>query len=82
MVVYGIKGYYNDILVEVYDWWYLFENGKFNFYLEIVLSNELMIDKNLVIKKYVDIKVKKIWYRGNLVYNNKKIVEFYVNGIL
>ena len=91
VVVYGTKGYHNDIPVEVYDRWYSLENGKLNFYPETVLSNEPTTDKNPATKKYVDTiqttlqtnidtKAKKIWYRGSLAHNNKKTVQFYVNG--
>ena len=80
VVVYGTKGYHNDIPVEVYDRWYSLENGKLNLYPETVLSNEPTTDKNPTTKKYVDTKTKKIWYRGHLAHNNKKTVEFFVNG--
>lgn len=91
VVVYGTKGYHNDIPVEVYDRWYSLENGKLNLYPETVLSNEPTTDKNPATKKYVDTlqttlqtnidtKAKKIWYRGSLSHNNKKTVQFYVNG--
>ena len=80
VVVYGTKGYHNNIPVEVYDRWYSLENGKLNLYPETVLSNEPTTDKNPTTKKYVDTKTKKIWYRGHLAHNNLKTVEFYVNG--
>ena len=91
VVVYGTKGYHNDIPVEVYDRWYSLENGKLNLYPETVLSNEPTTDKNPATKKYVDTlqttlqtnidtKAKKIWYKGHLSHNNKKTVQFYVNG--
>lgn len=54
VVVYGTKGYHNDIPVEVYDRWYSLENGKLNLYSETVLSNEPTTDKNPATKKYVD----------------------------
>ena len=80
VVVYGTKGYHNNIPVEVYDRWYSLENGKLNLYPETVLSNEPTTDKNPATKKYVDTKAKKIWYRGNLAHNNEKTVKFYENG--
>ena len=91
VVVYGTKGYHNDIPVEVYDRWYSLENGKLILYPETVLSNEPTTEKNPATKKYVDTlqttlqtnidtKAKKIWYRGHLSHNNKKTVQFYANG--
>ena len=91
VVVYGTKGYHNDIPVEVYDRWYSLENGKLILYPETVLSNESTTEKNPATKKYVDTlqttlqtnidtKAKKIWYRGHLSHNNKKTVQFYANG--
>lgn len=80
VVIYGTKGYHNNIPVEVYDRWYSLENGKLNLYPETVLSNEPTTDKNPTTKKYVDTKAKKIWYRGNLAHNNLTTVKFYVNG--
>ena len=80
VVLYGTKGYHNDIPVEVYDRWWSIENDKLNIYPETVLSNEPTTDKNPTTKKYVDTRTKKIWYRGNLAHNNKTTVEFYENG--
>ena len=91
VVVYGTKGYHNDIPVEVYDRWYSLENGKLILYPETVLSNEPTTEKNPATKKYVDTlqttlqtnidtKAKKNWYRGHLSHNNKKTVQFYANG--
>ena len=80
VVLYGTKGYHNDIPVQVYDRWYSFENDKLNIYPETVLRNEPTTDKNPTTKKYVDTRTNKIWYRGHLAHNNKTKVEFHTNN--
>ena len=82
VVLYGTKGYHNDIPVAVYDRWWSIENDKLNIYPVTVLKNEPTTDKNPTTKKYVDERTNKIWYRGKLSHNNKTTVEFYENGTL
>ena len=82
VVLYGTKGYHNDIPVQVYDRWWSIENDKLNIYPITVLKNEPTADENPTTKKYVDERTRKIWYRGKLAHNNKTTVEFYVNGTL
>ena len=82
VVLYGTKGYHNDIPVAVYDRWWTIENDKLNIYPVTVLKNEPTADENPTTKKYVDERTRKIWYRGHLAHNNKHTVKFYVNGVI
>ena len=82
VVLYGTKGYHNDIPVAVYDRWWSIENDKLNIYPVTVLKNEPTADENPTTKKYVDERTRKIWYRGKLAHNNKTTVAFYVNNVL
>ena len=80
VVLYGTKGYHNDIPVAVYERWWSIENDKLNIYPATVLKTEPTADKNPTTKKYVDTRTRKIWYRGHQAHNNKTKVEFYTNN--
>ena len=84
IVIYGSKGYHNDIPTSVWDRAYFIEKGVFTFTEEVAVPKPTN-DSNPVTKyymeKYIDGRVpRKIWYRGSLAHNNCTSAAFYVNG--
>ena len=84
IVIYGSKGYHNDIPTSVWDRAWFIEKGVFTF-TEPVAVPKPVNDANPVTKyyleKYIDGRVpRKIWYRGSLAHNNSNKVSFFANG--
>ena len=84
IVIYGSKGYHNDIPTSVWDRAWFIEKGVFTFTEEVVVPKPANAGNPVTkyyLEKYIDGRVpRKIWYRGSLAHNNSNIVNFYVNG--
>ena len=84
IVIYGSKGYHNDIPTSVWDRAWFIEKGVFTFTEEVVVpkpSNPGNPVTKYYLEKYLDGRVpRKIWYQGSLAHNNSTSVAFYVNG--
>ena len=84
IVIYGSKGYHNDIPTSVWDRAWFIEKGVLTFSEEVVVQRPTN-PGNPVTKLYLEKHLlsripRKIWYRGALAHNNSTIVNFYVNG--
>ena len=86
IVIYGSKGYHNDIPTSVWDRAWFIEKGVFTFTEPVVVPKPTKPGNPVTkyyLEKYVDGRVpRKIWYQGSLAQNNSNIVNFYVNGTL
>ena len=84
IVIYGSKGYHNDIPTSVWDRAWFIEKGVFTFTEEVVVpkpANPGNPVTKYYLEKYLDGRVpRKIWYRGTLAHNNSTSVAFHVNG--
>ena len=84
IVIYGSKGYHNDIPTSVWDRAWFIEKGVFTFTEEVVVPKPSKPGNPVTkyyLEKYLDGRVpRKIWYQGSLAHNNSNIVNFYVNG--
>ena len=83
IVIYGSKGYHNDIPTSVWDRAWFIEKGVFTFSEEVVVPKPTN-PGNPVTKYYLEKSLtripRKIWYRGRLVHIDSRTVNFYVNG--
>ena len=84
IVIYGSKGYHNDIPTSVWDRAYFIEKGVFTFTEEVAVpkpTNAANPVTKYYMEKYIDGRVpRKISYRGSLAHNNSTIAKFHVNG--
>ena len=84
IVMYGSKGYHNDIPTAVWDRAYFIEKGVFTFTEEVAVpkpTNAANPVTKYYMEKYIDGRVpREISYRGSLAHNNSNNVSFYVNG--
>ena len=84
IVIYGSKGYHNDIPTSVWDRAWFIEKGVLTFSEEVVVQRPTNPGNPVTkyyLEKYLDGRVpRKIWYQGSLAHNNSTIVNFYVNG--
>ena len=84
IVMYGSKGYHNDIPTSVWDRAYFIEKGVLTFTEEVAVpkpKNDANPVTKYYLEKYMDGRVpRKIEYRGSLAHNNSQIVIFYANG--
>ena len=84
IVIYGSKGYHNDIPTSVWDSAYFIEKGVFTFTEEVAVpkpTNPANPVTKYYLEKYVDGRVsRKISYRGSLAHNNSEVAKFYANG--
>ena len=84
VVIYGSKGYHNDIPTSVWDRAWFIEKGVFTFTEEVAVQRPTN-PGNPVTKLYLEKTLlsripRKIWYRGALAHNNSRSVAFYING--
>ena len=84
IVMYGSKGYHNDIPTSVWDKAWFIEKGVLSFSEEVVVQRPTN-PGNPVTKLYLEKHLlsripRKIWYRGALAHNNSTMVNYYVNG--
>ena len=84
IVIYGSKGYHNDIPTSVWDRAWFIEKGVLTFSEEVVVprpTNPGNPVTKYYLEKYLDGRVpRKIWYRGSLAHRNGTSVAFHVNG--
>ena len=84
IVIYGSKGYHNDIPTSVWDRAYFIEKGVFTFTEEVAVpkpTNDANPVTKYYMEKYIDGRVpREIKYRGSLAHNNSTIAKFHVNG--
>ena len=84
IVIYGSKGYHNDIPTSVWDRAYFIEKGVFTFTEEVAVpkpTNAANPVTKYYMEKYIDGRVpRKISYRGSLAHNNSDFAKFYANG--
>ena len=84
IVVYGCRGFHNDIPTSVWDRAWYIEKGVLTFSEKVVVPNPTD-PGNPVTKSYLESYLasripRKIWYRGALAHNNSRTVNFHVNG--
>ena len=84
IVIYGSKGYHNDIPTSVWDRAWFIEKGVLTFSEEVVVQRPTN-PGNPVTKLYLEKHLlsripRKIWYRGSLAHNNSTTVNYHVNG--
>ena len=84
IVIYGSKGYHNDIPTSVWDRAWFIEKGVLSFSEEVVVQRPTN-PGNPVTKLYLEKSLlsripRKIWYRGALAHHNSTIVNYHVNG--
>ena len=84
IVIYGSKGYHNDIPTSVWDRAWFIEKGVLTFSEKVVVQRPTN-DGNPVTKLYLEKSLRsniprKIWYRGALAHLNSTSVAFHVNG--
>ena len=84
MVIYGSKGYHNDIPTSVWDRAWFIEKGVFTFTEPVVVPKPTKPGNPVTkyyLEKYLDGRIpRKIWYQGGLAHNNSTSVAFHVNG--
>ena len=84
IVIYGCRGFHNDIPTSVWDRAWYIEKGVLTFSEKVVVPKPTD-PGNPVTKYYLENYLasripRKIWYRGSLAHNNSTIVNYYVNG--
>ena len=85
IVIYGSKGYHNDIPTSVWDRAWFIEKGVFTFTEPVVVPKPTKPGNPVTkyyLEKYLDGRVpRKIWYQGSLAHRSGSTsVAFYVNG--
>ena len=84
VVIYGSKGYHNDIPTSVWDTPYFIEKGVLTFTEPVVVPKPTKPGNPVnkyYLEKYIDGRVpRKIWYQGSLAHNNSQSAAFYANG--
>lgn len=80
IVIYGCKGFHNDIPTSVWDRAWSIEKRVLTFSGEVVVQDPTD-SCNPVTKSYLEkFMPRKIWYRGILAHDNNTTVYYYVNG--
>ena len=84
IVIYGSKGYHNDIPTSFWDRAWFIEKGVLTFSEKVVVPRPTD-NGNPVTKLYLEKSLlsripRKIWYRGSLAHTNSSTVAFHVNG--
>ena len=84
IVVYGSKGFYNNIPTSVWNSWRVFDQGNVSMQKDLILYQDPTVDKGAATKKYVDdsikLQMKKIFYKGYLKHDNDSFIRFFANG--
>ena len=83
-VIYGSRGYHNDIPTSVWDRAWFIEKGVLTFSEKVVVQRPTDPGNpvtKLYLENYLASRIpRKIWYRGALAHNNSTIVNYHVNG--
>ena len=84
IVVYGSKGFFNNIPQSVWNSWRVFDQGNISMQKDLILHQDPTVDKGAATKKYVDdnikLQMKKIFYKGYLKHDNDSFIRFFANG--
>lgn len=81
VVVYGSKGYYNDLPIQdVWDVLYSIIHDGFIYFNSPLLIDNPWVSLSPTTKQYVDNATRKIWYKGGSAHNFRNQVRFHPNG--